>query len=488
MSRSRRELEQAQRILTEICMSPTVPRFRLASQFWYRSFMSASLGITTYCCPGEDYAINRSIHLARLAAFYPKCRECPHRGDAPAALTLAPRTTTPQPPPRAEQPPSLFLTEGIRGTYLNAITRQTAAEIAGAFAGQLWDELHRPSAGARDVTVHHGLNRAGKKRPDLVVPTVVIAYDERPAAPDIITGVCTGLRRMGCRVIDIGPATKPCLWFSVEHLQATAGVQATGVGCDPAGIGLDFVQRGPRPLSSGGTLDQIASRLQQGYSRPTRHPGSLRTSQVFTPYETGLWKHFHALRPLRIAMACPSHLVNTTFSNVFKKLACELLPIDVPVRQRSLTNPADPDIERLGDAVRGLSAHFGLLVEEDGQRCAFLDENGELVPAMRIVQMLVRSALRERPSLSVAFGTTKERSHASRQPFEQLGASVIDAGPTQESLALAMQRPEAVIGGCSSGHYWFRDATPVCDAVITLAHVLQALSQSDAQFSEATVG
>ena len=36
---------------------------------------------TLYICPGETHPISRSVHLSRLAAFYPKCRECPLRKD-----------------------------------------------------------------------------------------------------------------------------------------------------------------------------------------------------------------------------------------------------------------------------------------------------------------------------------------------------------------------------------------------------------------------
>ncbi len=36
----------------------------------------------TYLCPGETHPISRAVHLARLAAFYPKCRTCEHRRDS----------------------------------------------------------------------------------------------------------------------------------------------------------------------------------------------------------------------------------------------------------------------------------------------------------------------------------------------------------------------------------------------------------------------
>ena len=41
-----------------------------------------------YFCPGERHPISRSVHLSRLSAFYPNCRDCVHRADM--ALFSAP--------------------------------------------------------------------------------------------------------------------------------------------------------------------------------------------------------------------------------------------------------------------------------------------------------------------------------------------------------------------------------------------------------------
>jgi hypothetical protein len=34
-----------------------------------------------YRCPGETYEVSRSVHLGRLASFYPACGDCQHRTD-----------------------------------------------------------------------------------------------------------------------------------------------------------------------------------------------------------------------------------------------------------------------------------------------------------------------------------------------------------------------------------------------------------------------
>ncbi|HAW26943.1 MAG TPA: hypothetical protein DCY03_02320, partial [Planctomycetaceae bacterium] len=91
-------------------------------------------------CPGEDYPISKAIHLSRLAAFYPKCRECPHKGHTGnLSPEIIERLKQTQRSRASEQHP--YTTEGVRGVYLNQINRTQAAQIAGAFSTILWEAL-----------------------------------------------------------------------------------------------------------------------------------------------------------------------------------------------------------------------------------------------------------------------------------------------------------------------------------------------------------
>src|SRR5690606_13151109 len=212
---------------------------------------SASLPVlqtpVAYVCPGEDHPIPRSIHLARLAAYYPKCRECEHRRDT----GQLPRSTV----GRLEQTaarvvrPSPFGAEGIRGEYLNHLTRQIAGRVAEAVADRCWQS--QPHAGRLPLLDDEA------QTPDRSVqtgPAIVIGHDARPSSPDLCVGVSAALRRMGCEVIDVGRVSGPCHTFAVEHLQADAGLLITGSGRPSQWTGIDLA--GPRgvPWSMGGSI------------------------------------------------------------------------------------------------------------------------------------------------------------------------------------------------------------------------------------------
>lgn len=47
-----------------------------------------------------------------------------------------------------------------------------------------------------------------------------------------------------------------------------------------------------------------------------------------------------------------------------------------------------------------------------------------------------------------------------------------------------MRHEAAICGGGATGRVWLRDAVPACDAILTLAQLLQALSRDDAPLSQ----
>lgn len=424
-----------------------------------------------YQCPGEEYTISRAVHLARLAAFYPKCRECRHRTDT-GQLPLQTLEQLQRTERRIERP-SLFTPEGVRGVYLNELTHTRAGKIAGALASLLWED--------QPLVPRSGSPRASETKPHRHGPSVIVGHDERPSSPDIVTGVAKVLRRMGCHVIDIGLSTRPCFWYAVDHLRGVAGIHVTGSGRDPAWTGLDFVGAGALPWSRDLRLGEIERRYEQGFSRPTRHSAGQRTFHASALYEAGLWKHFHALRPLRVCCGCPNRPVRDIIERIFSKLACKLIPVPIPVRARKLHDAADADSQRLAQAVRQQKADLGILIDDDGQTCTFFDERGTLIPAPALTLVLAEALLEEAPGSGIV---VEESAAANLRPMlEAWKGRVIPSGTTLTAVSQAMRRHDAQLAGGDSGRFWFRESFPTCDAVLTLAKVLQALSRSDAEFS-----
>lgn len=455
-------------------------------------------GADTYPCPGEPHPVSRSVHLARLASGYSACQNCLHRHDhgaLPCSSVSESRRS------RRSGQASLITAAGIRGVYLNDIDRTVASAWGAAFASILWDSqprhgrpLESPSATgsiAGDDTGKAVTDPTRVSDPIIAVPSpdvvrrgpaVVIGFDERPSSPDVVVGVALGLRRMGCHVIDLGQTTGPCFQFAVQHLEAAGGVLVTGSGCDPSGTGFNFVGRNAIPWVQTSLLEQLESRVAGPITRPTRTAGSQRSFHAAVPYAAGLWKFFHALRPLQVVCGVSTRLLPRTLELLFARLPCGLVLERLPVRQRALHDPGDADVRRVAASVTSGQKHLGLIVDDDGECCAFITENGRLISPVQLAQLLITLELRECRSARVvvdpALSASLETWVAGRSGAVELIAK------NSSQLAQTMMHQDAALGFTSGHRTWFRSPHPICDSILVLARVLQALSLSDAPMSE----
>ncbi|MBI1313274.1 hypothetical protein GC176_18440, partial [bacterium] len=343
---------------------------------------------TQYRCPGERHPISRSIHLSRLSAFYPACRQCQHRHDTGQ---LPPQTIERiQQVERRGSTPSVFQSDGVRGVFLNEFTPVLAARIAKAFASTLWEQI--PLAGRSETRRTSQPARRG--------PSIVVGYDERPSSPAVLTAVIDALRMMGCPVTDVGLVSRPCFAFAVAHLQTAGGIFVTGSGCGASSTGLDLVADGALPLSLDTGLDDVARRVAAGVARPTRRAGFQQSFQALVPYEAGLWKHFHALRPLRVVCAARPRPVRRTLRKLFAELPCQLSEVETLA---AVNQPLKHDVllKRLSRRLISKQAHLGVLIDDDGARCWFLDERGRVIPSIRVGQMLARFRRLNHPNSTI---------------------------------------------------------------------------------------
>ncbi|MDZ4687113.1 MAG: hypothetical protein SH850_18710 [Planctomycetaceae bacterium] len=402
---------------------------------------------TFYTCPGERHAISRAVHQARLSSHYAKCRECPHREDAGlVSLTRFDKI----PPSQCDG--LVFTADGLRGRYLNDLTRRHAQQWATALAVTLWNErpLTGRTASAADPQAMPSQVRSG--------PVVVVGYDERPASPDLALGVVTGLRQSGCQVIDVGQTTQPAWRFAAEQLLTDAGVFVTGAGHEASWTGLDLIGPGRVPLDPRTRLSDLVEDTTR-VPRPTRFAGAVQTFAAWPAYESQLATHFHALRPLRVQAIALSPLLERLLVRLFAPLPCRLsFAATAPVAGPPLR--WDVAVERLQAAVRNETGDVGVLLGEDGRQFALCDETGELVAPSVWQPWLLRALQSEQPGSQIAATTS----------------SLAD-------FVLRLRRTDIAGGVDPAGRFWHGGERPACDALLTLATLLRTLSWSDTTLS-----
>lgn len=446
---------------------------------------SADLRQKSYTCPGEPYSITHSIHLARLAAFYSKCQHCEHRFDAEH---IFPRESERH--PVVEQRivrTSLVTDDAVRGVYLNELDRNRAIAWGEAFAALLWNQhplQGRTSSGDESTTAHEPPPEVANETPAISRSsglTVVVAFDERPSSPDIVSGAVAGLRRMGCHVLDLGQSSLPIVSFHLQSVNANAGLYITGAGGDPSITGMEFLFADGIPLAPD-DLREMESLTRTGVGRQTREIGKHTVAQGQSEYEASLIPSFHALRPLRIVCGSSTRLMSRVLDRLFSQLPCRLMQLSLPNRQRNLREPRDSDVQRVARSVVDGQHHLGLVFDDDGQQVAFVTDAGKLVSPMEIARLVIEIAQRENHASRFVVASSLLSDVSSW--VEGREASAIDGGETTGQLVRTLMKHKASVAFATDGRIWFQDRHPQCDAILVMAAILQALSLSDASFTE----
>jgi phosphomannomutase len=216
-----------------------------------------------------------------------------------------------------------------------------------------------------------------------------------------------------------------------------------------------------------------------GMQRPTRMAGAYHLFQGSVPYLACLLKHFHAVRPLRVAILCGSTLLERYVSELFRGLPCaRIAPSQLSAAKAILRGDA---ARLVSETIRQSEAHVGVFLEADGERATFFDERSKPVAPEEIAALLAQRLLREHPGSQIVLEEDSPPRLLER--LSNWGANLSLAPASRSAVATVMHTQQARFGAGPSGRYWFRDGVVTADALIALAGVLSALSWNDLSFS-----
>ena len=390
-----------------------------------------------YCCPGEEQPISRSVHLGRLARFYAGCLDCPRRHET-GQLT---RRQDEQLEQWSSRRRDLLTFDGdvVRGGYPNHLGPRQARQIAAALAAHLRDAAGPVTARTIDR------------------PTIMIASDGSAMVADVQAVMTEGLQFAGCDVIDIGLVTAPIMATSIADQSIQGGVLIGSAANPTPQIVLRMFGSGGRPLSVGGSLDDVRRRYEMGVARPCRTAGTLRRDQVTARYLERMGVTFHALRPLRFVLLTPSRILRQFVDKLTADVGCRNLAADE--QQKLSPSPSKSCDGDLTDRVVAEQAHFGISIDAAGEACQIVDERGNYV----VPHALARHLTLRAEGIRVEEGET---AIPSEQRYDQLVANDSDICVTP------------------NGRFWFGDPSPTVDGLQVLARLLTLLSQSDRGLSD----
>lgn len=291
--------------------------------------------------------------------------------------------------------------------------------------------------------------------------TVVIGRDVRSSGVSLQTAAIQGALDAGADVIDIGVISTEMLYFAAATLECDGGLSLTASHNPSQWNGIKFIGAQAVPLTKEGKLGQIYDAIQAGNQAKAEQIGSVRAEHILPAYTSFLKEQF---APKDLPQLTVVANVNFGANGKAVDAALATLPIEL-VRMnweedgsfpKGTPDPLLPSNRKeIMQRVVSEHAHFGAAWDADADRCFFYDEKGRFFHGAYITALLITALGKQEPGASVVCERrlTWANMAAAKETGSQISWSRTGHGYIKEN----MRKHNAVFGGESSGHYYFRD-------------------------------
>jgi len=309
---------------------------------------------------------------------------------------------------------------------------------------------------------------------------LLVGRDARTHSPEIAAAVIDGMRDAGADVVDIGLASTPMTYFAIGSQDVDGGLCVTASHNPGEYNGMKLCSRGAKPISRANGIADIERMCAEGEPDVAGERGGYTQLDLLSAYHDHVATFADVSVPLGVAMDAANGMAAYTLPGFLPRL--ENVTAHTLYFEPDGTFPnheANPLKEENLDPVRELvgetGAHLGVGFDGDADRCCFVDEQGQTVPADLMTALLAKQFLRKHPGSPIVYDlrsswVVKEviREHGGQAVRDRVGHSFIKA---------TMRENGAVFAGELSGHFYFKD-NYVCDSgVIAMLSALNLLAR-----------
>jgi phosphomannomutase len=352
---------------------------------------------------------------------------------------------------------SIFKAYDIRGLYPQEINEEAVHKIGYAFVQFL-----------------------GKER-------IVIGHDMRDSSPSLNRAFAGGALAGGADVTDIGLATTPMLYTAIIDGGFDGGAMITASHLEGRYNGVKLCREKAIPLSGAEGLPQVEAIYRVTPNIPPETSSASHHLDFLSRYLEKLTVFIEPVTPLRVVVDAGNGMGGLDASRLFEKFpGCEFIPMylepngDFP---HHVPNPAEPEnTADLQKRVVAEKADLGIAFDGDADRCGFLDEQGERVPADLVIAILAEYFLGRRPGATILYDLRASRAVPER--IRELGGNPVKTRVGHSFIKEKMRAINAIFAGEMSGHYYYQEMGFIDSGILSMISMLNLLAARGVPLSE----
>ena len=363
---------------------------------------------------------------------------------------------------------TIFKAYDIRGIYPGQLNEETAYRVGKAYS----EILHKENPGKK-------LN-------------VVVGNDMRVSTPSLKEKVIKGLNDSNVNVIDVGLVTTPTFYFSVAYYGYDGGIQVSASHNPKEYNGFKMTRKRSIPLSGETGMEELKNKVVQNEFPDYQNRGSVSGKNKVIDEEVSVQIeekgiNISAIKAFKIVVDAANAMGSLDIDAMFKNTSCEIVRLNWDLDGTFPVHQPDPlqeeNLEITQRKVVETNADLGIVPDGDGDRYFFIDEKGEIIRQEIIRGIMAAIELKQNPGATVAYDVRPGK--ITRDMILEAGGKPIVTRVGHSLIKEQMLKENAIFGGESSGHYFYKFNYGTFEAPIVLVlKFLQFLSEQNRRVSE----
>jgi phosphomannomutase len=290
---------------------------------------------------------------------------------------------------------------------------------------------------------------------------ITIGRDMRTHSPKLFESLVRGVTDQGCDVVDVGLVSTPMMYYSVWNFGYEGGLMVSASHNPSQYNGVKMVGNGGLPISGETGIYEIGKMTENLSASLAKKKGKIEKLDVFHPYVTHSLKFtdLKKLKKFKIAIDTANGMGGPVAKEFFKHLNCELVHLFPELDGNFPNHEANPlkeeNMKDLQDAVKKHKSDIGIEFDGDADRCAFVDEKGEIISCDLIVALVAKAILKEKKGYRILYDV-----RSSKVVGEVITENGGIAGRCKVGHSLVktqMKEEKAKFAGELSGHFYLED-------------------------------
>ncbi len=295
----------------------------------------------------------------------------------------------------------------------------------------------------------------GSEALDAGISDLLVARDGRLSSPALSRALIAGLRNSGVNVVDLGMVPTPLMQFAAHTTALDSGVMLTASHNPAHYNGLKVVFR-RAPLAEK-QIAAIQTRIEKETLRRGR--GSYETLEIRPRYVSEVQQRVLLLRPLKIVIDCGNAVAAGIAPDLFRVLGCDVIELFCEIDGGFPNHEPDPtrseNLAALQSAVINEKADLGLAFDGDGDRVGLVTDQGNIIPADRLLMLLVESLADQYQGATIVYDVKCSRELGNL--IEKLGLQPAMHKSGHSLMRQKIEQTAAPLGGEFSAHIFFKD-------------------------------